>query len=873
MRKRFYLNDNWKFSEEYSEDMIKQTYDDHNMEEVRIPHTCKELPYHYFDEKEYQMLCGYRKKIEVPKNWKNKHIELTFEGIAHDCEVYVNGKKAGEHHCGYTAFSMDISDKLKVGEENLIVVKADSRETLNIPPFGNVIDYMTYGGIYRDVYIEVKEKNYIKDIFLHSELSYPEKHGEPVEKTKKLKIHQWQTGEVFLYSQVQLKQAENNFVIRQTLIPKKTDQCSIHLEKDKSSARIKDNNGSEHIKKDESLTQEKEQKLKEKEFVFESFQAVNQMEAEIDEKERINLQWKLKDIFLWDLENPALYDVKTELLIGGKVIDEMITTFGFRKAEFKKDGFYLNQNKIKIRGLNRHQSYPYVGYAMPASIQKNDADILKKELGLNAVRTSHYPQSQDFIERCDELGLMVFTEIPGWQHIGDEAWKKQAIENTKDMVQQYRNHASIILWGVRINESTDDDEFYQRTNRAAKEADPYRPTGGVRRHKKSSLLEDVYTYNDFVHSGKNAGCEPKKRVTADVEKPYLITEYNGHMYPTKAFDWEEHRTEHALRHARVLESVAGQEDIAGSFGWCMADYNTHKDFGSGDRICYHGVLDMFRNPKLAADVYAAQQEEKTVLSLSTSLDIGEHPASSRGKNWIFTNADSVKMYKNDRLIKEYKKEESFCKNLAHGPVLIDDFIGDSVEKEERFAPKTAKKLTEALNMFALNGMEKLPPKAIQTAAEMMLFHGMNMSEMEAIYTRHVGDWGGSSTTYRFEAIKEEEVVAVVTKEPMKKMVLKAQADHMQLVENKSYDVAAIRIRMEDENGNLLNFCNEPLSLTAEGPISLIGNSLISCKGGMAGTYVKTNGKSGKASLTIRSAQAGEIKVNFEIVIDKKILKL
>ena len=326
MRKRFYLNDNWKFSEEYSEDMIKQTYDDHNMEEVRIPHTCKELPYHYFDEKEYQMLCGYRKKIEVPKNWKNKHIELTFEGVAHDCEVYINGKKAGEHHCGYTAFSMDISDKLKVGEENLIVVKADSRETLNIPPFGNVIDYMTYGGIYRDVYIEVKEKNYIKDIFLHSELSYPEKHGEPVEKTKKLKIHQWQTGEVFLYSQVQLKQAENNFVIRQTLIPKKTDQCSIHLEKDKSSARIKDNNGSEHIKKDESLTQEKEQKLKEKEFVFESFQAVNQMEAEIDEKERINLQWKLKDIFLWDLENPALYDVKTELLIGGKVIDEMITT-------------------------------------------------------------------------------------------------------------------------------------------------------------------------------------------------------------------------------------------------------------------------------------------------------------------------------------------------------------------------------------------------------------------------------------------------------------------------------------------------------------------------------------------------------------------
>lgn len=132
---------------------------------------------------------------------------------------------------------------------------------------------------------------------------------------------------------------------------------------------------------------------------------------------------------------------------------------GFRQAVFQKDGFYLNGHKLRIRGLNRHQSYPYVGYAMPASIQRMDAEVLKKELGLNAVRTSHYPQSQEFINRCDELGLMVFTEIPGWQHIGDEAWKAQAVENVKDMVIQYRNHPSIILWGVRINESQDDDEF------------------------------------------------------------------------------------------------------------------------------------------------------------------------------------------------------------------------------------------------------------------------------------------------------------------------------------------------------------------------------------------------------------------------------
>lgn len=157
-----------------------------------------------------------------------------------------------------------------------------------------------------------------------------------------------------------------------------------------------------------------------------------------------------------------------------------------------------------------------------------------------------------------------------------------------------------------------------------------------------------------------------------MEKPYLISEYNGHMYPTKAFDNEERRSEHAIRHANVLDAVAGQPDIAGSFGWCMFDYNTHKDFGSGDRICYHGVMDMFRNPKLAANIYACEQEQTPVLEITSSMDIGEHPGCNRGNIYILSNADSVKMYKNDRFIKEYLPGMSPYKHLKHGPILIDD---------------------------------------------------------------------------------------------------------------------------------------------------------------------------------------------------------
>ena len=131
---------------------------------------------------------------------------------------------------------------------------------------------------------------------------------------------------------------------------------------------------------------------------------------------------------LWDIDNPNLYDIKVELYRNDTLLDEKIIRFGFRKIEARADGFCLNYQKIKIRGLNRHQSYPYVGYAMPKSIQEEDELILKNELGVNAVRTSHYPNSAHFINKCDEIGLLVFTEIPGWQHIGDKIRKiKQSL--------------------------------------------------------------------------------------------------------------------------------------------------------------------------------------------------------------------------------------------------------------------------------------------------------------------------------------------------------------------------------------------------------------------------------------------------------------
>ena len=772
---KIYLNRDWKFSGK-----------DDNFEIVTLPHTVSITPFHYFSEKEYQMISTYQKEIDIPMEWKGKNVLLTFEGVAHSCVAYLNDSKIGEHHCGYTAFTLNLKESLIYGEKNVLKVVVDSHENLNIPPFGHVIDYMTYGGIYRDVYLDVKEDVYLEDVFVSSDLK---------DLTVKMKLNK----EAFY-------------------------DCKVSMRK-----------------KGESY-----------------YQSLGSFKTKEKNIEYLNLP----KVDLWDIHTPNLYEIKVELY-NERLIDEKVILFGFRISEFRKDGYYLNRKKVKIRGLNRHQSYPYVGYAMPASMQRKDADILKYELGCNAVRTSHYPQSHDFITRCDEIGLLVFTEIPGWQHIGDEEWKKQACENVKDMVIQYRNHPSIILWGVRINESNDDHNFYQETNEIAHLFDPTRPTGGVRNFKKSELLEDVYTYNDFVHDGTNVGCEPKEKVTSDCSKPYMVTEYNGHMYPTKSFDCEWHRRDHALRHASVLNSVSKYDDIVGSFGWCMADYNTHKDFGSGDRICYHGVLDMFRNPKMAASVYASQQENIPVLEISSGMEIGEYPASTLGTSYIFSNADSIKMYKNNKFIKEFTHKESSYSYMNHGPIPIDDLVGDLLMSEEGFTKEQSDATKFILNSVAKYGLNHIPMNAFMKMPKLLLKYKMTVEQVTSLYTKYIGNWGEDAIEYRFDAIKNGKVVKSITKAPMNQEVLDVQVSHTDMIENHTYDVSLIQIKMLSEYGNVLNYSNEVITLETQGPIEIIGPKAFALQGGMFGTYVKSTGL-GEAKLVIQDTKGHSKTIEFTI---------
>ena len=787
MRKRIGLNFNWKYAPEFTQDMVKPAYDDAAFAHVDIPHANKELPYNYFNEKDYQFVCCYRKTFRLPAEaFENgRRVLLHFEGAANYARVFVNGKPAGEHKGGYTPFTFDITGLLNKSS-NVLAVALDCTERSEIPPFGFMVDYLCYGGIYREVWLEITEETYIQDIFVRT----PNVLG-----------------------QYKIMEADVTFnrPVHGTVALNVTDGKKLNYDK----------------------------------------------KAEINGT-TLRVRWNIKGAKLWDINEPNLYTF-TASYKG----DAMVRRFGFREAKFTRTGFVLNGRHVQLVGLNRHQSYPYVGNAMPASAQRADADLLKFKLGCNFVRTAHYPDSTHFIDRCDEIGLIVFTEMPSWQHLGEGEWRENCLNNIRDMVLRDRSHPSIVLWGVRVNEGADCDEFYTQTNALARALDPTRQTGGVRNMPRSHLLEDVYTYNDFSHSGGFVKLLPPAVVTG-FKAPYLVTENNGHMYPTKSFDREEIRREHALRHLRVQNAAFGNKRISGATGWCMADYNTHKDFGSGDRICYHGVTDMFRVPKLAAYVYASQQDDFPVMESSSAMDVGEYPGAVIGQTYIFTNCDYVEVYKNGEYKSTAYPDKKAYPYLPHPPISPLDFIGDALVTEEGLDEKTAASLKKALVAAGKYGF-MMPPQHYAELAYAFLHGRMKFQQIYGIVTKYFANWGAEQITYRYDGYKDGVLVKSIVRTAVTQTVLHVAADCTELVEDDTYDVTRVELTALDGNGNRLPFANHAIKVTVDGPAAVIGPQTFALIGGDRAFWVRTVGRSGKATVTVEAENLGVYKVELNIV--------
>jgi beta-galactosidase len=719
------LNHGWLYSDKAPASATAASFNDKSFTRVTIPHTNKMLPMNGFDEKEYMFVSVYRRHFRLPREQRGQRIFVDFGGVMTAAKVFINGKNLGEYRGGYTPFSFELTSDIKWNADNVLAVEVNSTERKDIPPFGGMVDYLTFGGIYREVQIRAVADTFIENVF-----------AKPVNVLK-----------------------DNRSVNVRIYVKGKT-----------------------------------ERDLQLKALLFDGHKVIATGSRNVvgTETQDINLT-NLGPVVLWDTNNPKLYDLRVTVMSGNAVLDHFDTRIGFRETKFTPEGFYLNGKHLKLRGLNRHQTFPYVGQAMPARVQKRDAWILRKELKCNIVRTSHYPQSTHFLDACDEYGLLVFEEIPGWQHIGDKDWQNLTVQYVDEMIRRDWNHPSIILWGVRVNESGDNTEFYTRTNKLARDLDDSRQTGGVRYRYNSERLEDVYTMNDFGF--------PLRPPNHPL---YLNTEFNGHMYPTKRADNVERIREHTHRHARVHDALASDVKYAGGLGWCAFDYNTHDYFGSGDRICYHGVSDIFRIPKPAAGFYKSQCDPSEEIVLEPGFDWARGDENESFTNaLVCSNCEKLKYYVGSRMIAEVEPDRKTYPNLKYAP------------------------FTTNLHAAIGKGWEDL---------------------------RIEGYIGGKKVIERKMSAKGVDQVFIV------------QADDKELVAD-GIDMTRVVFRVADEFLNTRPFAQAAIQFSIENG-EIIGDNPFALVGGVGAIWVKTTQKIGSIRLTAKHPRLGTKTVEIRAVADK-----
>jgi beta-galactosidase len=388
--------------------------------------------------------------------------------------------------------------------------------------------------------------------------------------------------------------------------------------------------------------------------------------------------------------------------------------------------------------------------------------------------------------------VLVLEEIPGWQHIGEDAWQDLAVGNVAAMIKRDWNHPSIILWGVRINESQDNHNFYTRTNKVAHELDESRQTGGIRYLYNSELLEDVFTMNDFGFPLR----EPNHPL-------YLNTEFSGHMFSTKRFDQVERVAEHVARHARVHDQLASADAYAGGIGWCAFDYNTHGNFGSGDRICYHGVSDIFRMPKAAAGFYKSQCEpsDEIVLELGFNWSSGDHSsAGGPGHVPVCSNCEHLKLYIAGKLHSEADPDRKTYAHLKYAPFLVN--------------------------------LSDLP---LDPWGDLRIDGYINGKIV-------------ISKTYSGKGIDSQLLV---------------EPDDIALMGDGS-DVTRVLLRVADEYGNTQQFASGVVTLTIDGPGEIIGENPYGLMGGAGAVWIKTRAEAGVIHLTAQHQYLPEKKISINV---------
>lgn len=549
----------------------------------------------------------YKKNFAIPSDYKGKRLTLEFEGAMQIAWIWINGKFVCRHLGGYLPFIIDITNFARYGQQNSIMVKLDNRPSPFVPPGKEVnkMDFLYYSGLYRNVWLNVKNPLHITDA------NFIERIG---------------GGGIFVtYPEVEAVKAVMN--IRTNVINEDINSniFSIKQELLDSRGRI--------------ITMKQDTKIL----------------LEKGKDRHYSQQLIVKDPMLWSPDHPYLYHLRTTLWEKGKMVDKKVTKIGIRSFYISKEtGFLLNGKPLRLTGSNRHMNYPWIGNALSNNANARDA-ILIKQSGMNCIRLAHYPQAPSFYDACDSLGILLIDCVPGWQYYNrDSEFINNSFNDIRQTIRRDRNHPSILLWEVSLNEAYPPADYRCKQVEVAKSEWP----SGLNFYTSgdSYFTKACYDvpYDDWADNIE------KRNNTTYPNQAYLIREYgdfefggtksttrqtrnkgeNGLLQQAWNLQWEHNRNRQTYPRCigdltwEFVDGISGY--MPGIQGW--------------------GIVDIKRIPKYSYYFFQSQRRDWKPMCYIANDWVSQDSIS---KVIVYSNCDKVALFVNGKKI--------LCQKPDNGP--------------------------------------------------------------------------------------------------------------------------------------------------------------------------------------------------------------
>lgn len=566
-REVYSMNPAWRFHKGAMEGAETKEFNDKDWTVVSLPDGIEYLPTEASGCINYQGEVWYRKHFTPDAALKGKKLFLHFEAIMGKSKVFVNGKLLTEHFGGYLPVIVDVTDVLDWNGDNVIAVWADNSDDPSYPPgkAQDVLDYTYFGGIYRDCWLIAHNNVFITDPNYENEVA---------------------GGGLFVaFGKVSDALAEV--------------QLKIHVRnatKNPFSGRV------EYMLLQPDGT--------------EVARLSDKIQVKAGRATTVSDRMPVKQPMLWTPSTPTLYNLLVRVLDKeGNVIDGYRRRIGIRSIEFKgKDGFYLNGRPYgkPLIGANRHQDFAVVGNAVANSIHWRDAKKLK-DVGMEIIRNAHCPQDPAFMDACDELGLFVIVNTPGWQFWNDAPeFAQRVYSDIRNVVRRDRNHPSVWLWEPILNETWYPADFAKNTRDIVDAEYPY-PYCYSGSDSEARGHENFPVY--FAHPANMQ--DASKEI--DPTKTYFtrewgdnVDDWSSHNSPSRvARNWGEQPMRVQAQHYACPYYPVTSYDVLYKqspqhVGGCLWHSFDHQRGYHPDPF-YGGLMDVFRQPKYSYYMFMAQR--------------------------------------------------------------------------------------------------------------------------------------------------------------------------------------------------------------------------------------------------------------------------